>query len=237
MACTACHDPHAKDPTALARMDGAAGDAVCVACHAALSTSEARAAHSHHDPAGAGASCMGCHMPKKNMTLDSRLGRYHRIGSPNDPQRVERDRPLECALCHADKRVGELVENLERWWGKHYDRDRLATLYGPLESNVMRATLARGKPHEQAAAIYTLGAAGARDAAPLVAAQLVHPYPILRYYARDALTKLVGAPPAGFDVHADAATIRVAATKWLGKAGMKPLTLTGVATPASSDED
>ena len=65
-------------------------------------------------------------MPKKNMGLDYALTRYHRIGSPTDPARVERDRPLECALCHADKSVDALVGTMEPWWGKRYDREALA---------------------------------------------------------------------------------------------------------------
>ena len=63
-------------------------------------------------------------MPRKNMGLGYDLTRYHRIGSPDRPGRVERDRPLECALCHVDS-VGELVGSMERWWGKRYDRGAL----------------------------------------------------------------------------------------------------------------
>jgi predicted CXXCH cytochrome family protein len=237
LACTACHDPHARDPAALAKLDGPAGNAICVGCHAKYATPGAVAEHSHHDPNGAGASCMGCHMPRKNMSLDMRLGRYHRIGSPDDPQRVEHDRPLECALCHADKRVGELLATMEKWWGKHYDAAAIDALYGTPSANVMRATLARGKAHEQAVALYTLGEAKARDAAPLVAAQLTHPYPILRYYARDALTKMIDAPPAGFDLHADDGAITSAAARWLARAGMKPIVVRVSATAAHTDDE
>ena len=63
-----------------------------------------------------------CHMPRKNMGLGYALTRYHRIGSPTDAARVERDRPLECALCHADRSVASLVGDMERLWGKRYDR-------------------------------------------------------------------------------------------------------------------
>ena len=239
MACTACHDPHAKDRgAALAKIDGIGGNPICLGCHEKYAAPAALAAHSHHDPAGVGGACMSCHMPKKNMTLDSRLGRYHRVGSPNDPVRVERDRPLECALCHADKRVAELVDTMEAWWGKRYDRKALRDLYGELNANVMRATLARGKAHEQVSAIYTLGASGARDAAPLIAAQLLHPYPILRYYARNALVALLGPVPAGvtLDVHADALSIVRASERWLATVKMKPLSL-GASLPSTSASD
>ena len=149
-------------------------------------------AHAHHDPNGAGASCVGCHMPRKNMGLGYALTRYHRIGLPDDPVRVERDRPLECALCHADKTVGELVATMERWWGRKYDRAALAALYGGLDARPLEATLARGKAHEQAVALATLGAAHVTAAAPAVARQLVNPFPLVRYYARRALEALRG---------------------------------------------
>jgi hypothetical protein len=154
-------------------------------------------------------------MPRKNMGLDYALIRYHRIGSPTDPHRVERDRPVECALCHADRSVESLVTTMEAWWGKRYDRAALRALYGDdLSINALRATLARGKPHEQAVAIGVLGDARDRSAIPLLAAQLSHDYPLVRYYARRALEAVTGGPVA-IDVGAPAAEVRRAAADWL----------------------
>jgi predicted CXXCH cytochrome family protein len=203
MACTACHDPHGADPPdALAHLATPAGNATCTGCHRALSSADALRSHAHHDPAGAGGSCIACHMPRKNMGLDGRLTRYHRIGSPTDPARVLGDRPLECALCHADASVGSLVEVMEKWWPVRYPRQRLEELYGSLGANVVRATLERGKPHEKAVAIGVLAeacaeharlGACAKDAAPLIARELQDDYPLVREWARRALATL-GAP-------------------------------------------
>ncbi len=193
MSCVTCHDPHAEDRRAdLDRLATVAGNAVCVRCHGQYAAPAALAAHAHHDPAGAGASCVGCHMPRKNMGLSYALTRYHRIGRPDDPARVERDRPIECALCHADKTVGELASTMTRWWGQKYDRSALVALYGSLEALPLQATLERGKAHEQAVALATLGAAHATRASPAVARQLVNPFPLVRYYAARALTALRG---------------------------------------------
>ena len=106
------------------------------------------------------ASCVACHMPKKNMGLGYALTRYHRIGSPTDPARVERDRPLECALCHADKTVGELVTATWSAGGaSSYDRGALArALRRARRATRSPATLERGKAHEQAVALAALGA-------------------------------------------------------------------------------
>ena len=215
MACTTCHDPHTTDPPArLAALATPAGNATCTGCHAAY-TGDAAARHSHHAGGSAGNACIACHMAKKNMGLDYALIRYHRIGSPSDPRRVLGDRPVECALCHADKSVEYLVSTMERWWGKQYDRGALRALYGDdLTVNALRATLERGKAHEQAAAIAVLGQSGDRAAIPAIAAQLAHEYPLVRYFAQRALETLPGAPVA-IDVGASAAEVRRAAAEWL----------------------
>jgi predicted CXXCH cytochrome family protein len=193
MSCVTCHDPHGEDRRAeLERLATPAGNGVCVRCHAQYAAPPALARHAHHDPNGGGASCVGCHMPRKNMGLGYALTRYHRIGLPDDPVRVERDRPLECALCHADKTVEELVSTMERWWGRKYDRAALALLYGSLDARPLPATVERGRAHEQAVALATLGAAHVTAAAPAVARQLVNPFPLVRYYARRALEALRG---------------------------------------------
>src|SRR5262249_36661310 len=109
LSCTGCHDPHGEDaPDTLARMATPAGNVRCVSGHTRYRDPGALAAHAHHDPSGPGGACIACHMPKKNMGLGYALTRYHRIGSPTDRERVELDRPIECALCHTDKSVGEL---------------------------------------------------------------------------------------------------------------------------------
>lgn len=216
LACSDCHDPHAHNRAHAAELEARA-DGICLRCHATLAGAEAQRAHTHHDPAGAGGRCLACHMPRKNMSLDNKLGRYHRIASPTETAKVEGDRPLECALCHGDMKVEALVATMEKWWQKSYDRRKLRALYGDdLErADPLVETLARGKPHEQAVAMALLGARGDKAVAPLVAAQLTHPIPILRYYAVAALEALLGAP-APLDVHANNEAIVAAAAKWLG---------------------
>ena len=219
MACTDCHDPHAHNRPRAAALEARA-DGICLRCHTELAGAAAQRAHTHHDPAGAGGRCLACHMPRKNMTLDNRLGRYHRIGSPTETAKVEGDRPLECALCHGDQPVETLVATMERWWHKRYDRDRLRLLYGDdlAHADPLVATLARGKPHEQAVAMALLGARGDVKAAPLIAEQLTHRIPILRYYAVRALEAILHTP-APLDVHANDEVIAAAAQKWLRDAG------------------
>jgi predicted CXXCH cytochrome family protein len=209
MSCVTCHDPHGEDRRAeLERLATPAGNGVCVRCHPQFAAPAALARHAHHDPNGAGASCVGCHMPRKNMGLGYALTRYHRIGLPDDPVRVERDRPLECAVCHADKTVAELVTTMEGWWGRKYDRAALAVLYGSLDAMPLPATVERGRAHEQAVALATLGATHLTAAVPVIARQLVNPFPLVRYYALRALEALRG---QGCAVDLDRPTPEIAA--------------------------
>lgn len=215
LSCVECHDPHEPDATAKLRLLGASQqDALCTKCHDRYASPQALREHSHHDPAADGARCLSCHMPKKNLALDGTLSRYHRIGSPNDPQRVLLDRPMECALCHADKAVESLATTMETWWKRPYDREALRKLYGALDANVLLATAERGKPHEQAVAFYLLGQGRSRQAVPLLAKQLTHPYPLVRGYAKRALDGIAGAP-IPVDIDADDAEIEIAARSWL----------------------
>jgi hypothetical protein len=91
---------------------------------------------------------------------------------------------------------------MERWWPVRYPRQRIEELYGSLDANVIRATLERGKAHEQAVAIGVLSEARALDAAPLLSRQLANEYPLVREWAKRALEAL------GVPAHAPAAPAR-----------------------------
>ena len=214
--CTLCHDPHAPDNhERAARLETPAGDAICTQCHTSLASAPAARVHTHHDPSGPGGRCIACHMPKKNMALDLTLGRYHRIGSPNDRDKML-DRPFECALCHGDKTVGAIAKEMEQWWGKRIDPAVLEGLYGSADANVLDATLARGKPHEQAVAIALLGERKDRTRARAVAAQLTNEYPLVRFYAERALEAMSG-ETSTLDMYAPDDELAAAGQAWAAR--------------------
>jgi predicted CXXCH cytochrome family protein len=223
LSCTACHDPHTEDSRERLDLLGTvAGNHVCTGCHPAYGEKAALAAHTHHAPEGAGSACLGCHMPRKNAGLAYRLTRYHRIGSPTDPARVERDRPLECALCHADKSVADLAGTMERWWGKRYERSALRALYGDdLAVSPLLPSLA-GKPHEQITAAAVLGERGPRASAAALVPLLSSEYPLVRYWAREAVERLLG-KPLPVDLDGEASVISTEAGAFVQKALAQPL--------------
>lgn len=222
LSCADCHDPHAasKGPRLKAGITDAAIDVVCVRCHTKYRGEPAARSHTHHDPRGTGGRCVACHMPKKNMSLESDLTRYHRIGRPNDPRRLYGDRPMECALCHVDKSVRELASSLQRWYGTAIDRAALAALYGDLDANVMAATLRRGKPHEKAVAMDLLGRAKRRDVAGDLVGELPGRYPLVASYANLALERIVD-ESSPVDLDAEPAVVIERARAWLAAAGQR----------------
>lgn len=218
MTCTTCHDPHGEDSRErLAQLMTPLGNAVCTTCHQKLADSAALAAHSHHSPAGAGGACLSCHMPKKNMGLAYEFTTYHRIGSPTDAARVEGDRPLECALCHAERSVDQIVSTMEKWWGKRYDRERLAKLYGrDLRQTPVRMTLLAGKPHEQALAADIAVRHGMSGTTPSIVALLGNQYPLVRYFARHSLEQRFG-EAIPLDMSAKGTDLARAGRAWLAE--------------------
>jgi predicted CXXCH cytochrome family protein len=218
LTCTTCHDPHTEDPpAALAKLAEPSANGVCTNCHDQYANDSTLAAHSHHSAGSAGSACVACHMPKKNMGLDYELVRYHRIGSPTDRERVESDRPLECALCHADRSVDQIVSTMERWWNRRYDRAALNRLYGSdWRKNPLVVTLVAGKPHERAVAANALAHAGRRDQLATIATILDDEYPLVRYFGKTAIERLTG-EPLPIDMNATGAETRAAAERWLAE--------------------
>lgn len=157
---------------------------------------------------------MACHMPRKNLSLDTRLGRYHRIASPNEPVKLAKDRPMECALCHGDRTVRWVADALEKGWRTPVDRAALAALYGSLDVEVVEATLARGAPHERAVAAFVAGEARDRRASDALEALLTAELPIVRFYARDALER-IWAERLDVDLDASHGEIHARASAWL----------------------
>ena len=106
---------------------------------------------------------------------------------------------------------------MQRWWGVRYDRRALTRLYGPdLDQSAILLTLARGLPHEQAAAMGVLGQARVARAVPALAGQLSHDYPLLRYVARRALEDIVGGE-VPVNVNLPAAEVTAEARAWLAR--------------------
>ena len=146
------------------------------------------------------------------------------------------DRPLECALCHADESVESLTRSMERLWNKSYSRDLLGRLYGDLSARPLVATLERGKPHERAIAAAVLGERHEKSAAPLIAHELVNEYPLVRAFAEAALTDAIG-KDCGIDVAADVTRIATDARACLASVGLRDVPWPTRAMPKTTSDE
>jgi hypothetical protein len=163
LTCITCHGMHEGDPRGQVR-PAAAGDRACTACHAGLAAPAAAAAHSRHDPAGAGGRCAGCHMPRIVYgVLD--VHPSHRIEVPDPARAVATGRPDACTLCHVER---------DRAWAA-IERARLWPAAPALPGRGAGA-----RPAAAAAAAGDAGALGPRDA-------LYAGDPVARALAADAL--------------------------------------------------
>ncbi|HVT06509.1 MAG TPA: cytochrome c3 family protein [Polyangia bacterium] len=136
LTCTSCHGMHEGDPRGQLRARFAAQpDAMCTGCHTRLGAAPALAAHAHHDPAGAGARCVACHMPRIVYgVLD--VHRSHRIEVPEPARAAAAGRPDACTGCHVDRTAAWAQAAAGRFWGpgRAPDGDRVPPGTAPAEA-------------------------------------------------------------------------------------------------------
>jgi hypothetical protein len=190
LTCTSCHGMHEGDPRGQIRARfagaGVASDGMCTQCHGALAAPAALAAHTHHDPAGEGARCVGCHMPRVVYgVLD--VHRSHRIEIPDPARTAAAGRPDACAGCHVAGDVG----------GARSQLDAVAT-GDPVTRAVAADALGRAPP---------LGGAPARAArmAALLDVMAGDRYPAVRHIAWRSLRRLSADAASDFDPSAERA--------------------------------
>ncbi len=194
MSCVTCHDPHGEDRRAeLDRLATPAGNGVCVRCHAQYAAPAALA--SARAPRSERRRRQLRRLPHAAQEHGARL-RAHPLPPHRPPRRSGARRARSSArvraLPHRQDASGSWSPRWSAGGGAGTIARALTALYGSLDARPLPATLERGKAHEQAAALATLGAAHVTAAAPAVARQLVNPFPLVRYYARRALEGLRG---------------------------------------------
>jgi hypothetical protein len=115
MTCVNCHEPHTASPPS-GGPDNPAHLAACVSCHLQYEEQTAAAAHGRH-PAGAGVTCLDCHMPRQVLGLDAVM-RTHRVCMPVQESLAAKGLANACNLCHLDRSLNWTLAALERGWGR-----------------------------------------------------------------------------------------------------------------------
>ena len=107
VTCSDCHDPHDNKLKA-------AGDDVCLQCHAA--DKFATAAHHHHEAVAPVVACASCHMPTRTyMVIDQRHD--HSLRVPRPDLSVKIGTPNACNNCHVDRSAEWAAAAVESWHG------------------------------------------------------------------------------------------------------------------------
>jgi predicted CXXCH cytochrome family protein len=194
VACSNCHDSHSAKLRA-------EGNALCAQCH--LPEKFDVTAHHHHQPGGAGAQCVDCHMPTKSyMVVDAR--RDHSIRVPRPDLTVSLNTPNACTQCHADRPAQWAAEVVAGWYpgGRqttpHYGTALHAGRVGAAdaEQQLDRLILDRTQPAiARASALPLLAPYASPASEPAIKAALGDPDPLVRMATPRALP---GIPPPRF---------------------------------------
>ena len=123
VTCVDCHtDPHDTEieKNSAIRPESSA---ICTRCHEAVANDVP--AHTRHQAASAGSSCVECHMPRNVVSIKARI-RDHGIGLPA-PENTERHGiPNACNNCHGDRTPAWAAETIDSWFpGSRARRQKL----------------------------------------------------------------------------------------------------------------
>src|SRR5262249_34903090 len=144
-------------------------------------------------PAGAGARCVGCHMPRIVYgVLD--VHRSHRIEVPDPARDAAAARPDACTGCHVTETPAWAAAARARLWGRPSPEAVPAIAEAPSPARALFA----GDPLTRAVAADALGRAQvplpaderARRAGALLEAMASDTYPAVRHLAARSLARL-----------------------------------------------
>ena len=131
--CVSCHDPHhddaASNPTSLLFRDEP--NRMCTQCHGELKDPASLQRHTRHPPMSEASECASCHMPRIMSALMSQARTHHIDDIPNARMTEQFGRegsPNACLLCHRDKSVAWISQQLEKGWNIHSAPSRISSL-------------------------------------------------------------------------------------------------------------
>lgn len=189
VTCSDCHEPHSLTLRA-------AGNGVCLQCHAADKYDDAE--HHFHIKGSAGAYCVDCHMPAKTyMGVDARRDHGFRIPRPDLSEKI--GIPNACNACHADKPAQWAANTVRKWYGhdpkgyQDYAEALHAARIGSVEAQEKLLALLeeKGQPAiARATAISELASRLSAELLPVFKQALQDSEPMLRSAALEVLEQL-----------------------------------------------
>ena len=190
LTCIQCHNPHESIGHEWSHTP-VEDDAVCVRCHQKFEKNEIRQAHTHHPLNHEGSRCMNCHMPRINEGIQE-VVRTHTIFSPTDRTMIESNQVNACNQCHGDKPIDWTLTHLKDWYGKTYDKSRIAAHYPNREQPVAIGWLKGKNEAVRLVAADSLARTNSTWALPELLQALDDEYMLNRQFARISLEPMLG---------------------------------------------
>ena len=182
ITCISCHEMHGGDPRGQLTQEMKT-NAACLQCHEQFASTTQLVQHTKHSADSSGSLCYNCHMP--SIVYGIMLAhRTHDISNPRPDETVRFNKPNACNQCHLDWSVNRAIAESRRLWPK---------AFAASESEDPRFDEPEGARALFAgdAVIRALTAAAMTPAddttAPLLLEAMEDRYPIVRYFAANAL--------------------------------------------------
>jgi predicted CXXCH cytochrome family protein len=182
ITCISCHEMHGGDVRGQLT-EKMKTNAACIQCHEQFATAEQLIAHTKHSAGSSGSLCYNCHMPKIVYGIMS-AHRTHDITIPRPDETVRLQKPNACNQCHLDWSVNRAIAESQRLWPKAFAAS--STGDERFDEPEGRRALFAGD-----AVMRALTAAAMMPATdstlPLLLEAMQDRYPIVRYFAANAL--------------------------------------------------
>jgi predicted CXXCH cytochrome family protein len=182
ITCISCHEVHGGDPRGQLT-EKMKTNAACTQCHEQFSKPTQLVQHTKHEAGSTGSLCYNCHMPSIVYGIMT-ARRTHHIANPQPDETVRFGKPNACNQCHQDWSVNRTIATTERLWPKANSESKSGDARFD-EPEGARALFAGD------AVVRALTAAAMDPAtnatAPLLLEAMQDTYPIVRYFAANAL--------------------------------------------------
>ena len=190
ITCISCHSMHGGDPRGQLT-EKMKTNAACNQCHEQFAKPAQLVEHTKHSAESTGSLCYNCHMPKIVYGIMA-AHRTHDITNPRPDETVRFGKPNACNQCHLDWSVNRAIAETQRLWPNAFTGSKTGDQRFD-EPEGQRSLFAGD------AVMRALTAAAmtpATDAtAPLLLEAMQDRYPIVRYFAANALARSYPALP------------------------------------------
>jgi predicted CXXCH cytochrome family protein len=182
ITCISCHSMHEGDPRGQLTAEKR-GHAACTQCHEQFRGNAQLTAHTKHRADSTGSLCYNCHMPANVYGVMS-AHPTHEITIPRPDETIRFGKPNACNQCHLDWSVNHAIAKAAELWPKDFQvklqHDRRFD-----EPEGQRALFAGDAVTR---ALTAAAMTPARDeTAPLLIEAMRDSYPVVRYFAANAL--------------------------------------------------